>query len=299
MSRDMKWAYSLLTLTALFWAGTTIVARATVGEMPPLALSFWRSFVAFLLLAPFGIPRLWTVRREVVAHWRILTVIGFFGTTCFHSFLFVGVQYTQAINAALIQGSFVLTILLVAWLGLGGKITPRQWLGVFSGLAGAVTIVVRGDLEALLRLDLNIGDPIVWLGILCGAIYTVLLPRRPPKLDSVGFLTATFIVGSVTTLPLYVWEMIEIKAMPVDLKAVGAVVYVGLFSSVLGALFWIEGVRIIGPTTAGYFIYLTPVFSTLMAITLLGEDFGWYHLAGVVLIFGGVFIATTADTPNG
>jgi drug/metabolite transporter (DMT)-like permease len=59
-------------------------------------------------------------------------------------------------------------------------------------------------------------------------------------------------------------------------------------------LFWVDGIRRIGAAPAGYFIYLTPVFGTLMATALLGEEFAWYHALGIVLILGGVWLATAA-----
>ena len=66
------------------------------------------------------------------------------------------------------------------------------------------------------------------------------------------------------------------------------------FPAVLAHIFWVDAIRRIGPAPAGYFIYLTPVFGILMAIMLLGEVFSWYHGVGIVLILGGVWLATSA-----
>ena len=55
---------------------------------------------------------------------------------------------------------------------------------------------------------------------------------------------------------------------------------------------WVAGINRIGATTAGYFIYTVPVFGTAMAIGFLGETPRWYHLAGIALIFIGIYAAT-------
>ncbi|HJN04090.1 MAG TPA: EamA family transporter, partial [Alphaproteobacteria bacterium] len=65
--------YLLLVLTTLFWGLNVVVGRSAVGsEMPPVALTFWRWFLAILLLMPFAGPALWRQRSIVRRHWKIL-----------------------------------------------------------------------------------------------------------------------------------------------------------------------------------------------------------------------------------
>ena len=82
--------------------------------------------------------------------------------------------------------------------------------------------------------------------------------------------------------------------MPVTWTAFWAVLYIGLFPAVLAQLFWVDAVRRVGPATAGYFIYLTPIFGILMAVALLDETFAAHHAVGIVLILTGVWLATGA-----
>ena len=47
-------AYFLLTLTALFWSGNFIVGKAaSIYEIPPFSLNFYRWLFAGLILLPF------------------------------------------------------------------------------------------------------------------------------------------------------------------------------------------------------------------------------------------------------
>ena len=294
MPRVVTSPYTLLTLVALFWAGNTVVGRAVNEDLPPFGLAFWRSFGAFLILLPFGYSRVRDQWDIVVAHWRILTLLGFLGMTGFSAFVFVGLQYTDAVNGSLIQGTLTINIILVSLVLLGALITLRQTVGVVVALAGLIVIVVRGDVDTLVNLRLNIGDPLVYMGVVCHALFSVLLQRRPQALDLIAFMTVAFFVGSVLTLPLHLWEMANGQFMPMNFTAVWASAFVALFPSVLAQIFWADAIRQVGATTAGYFIYLTPVFGALMAIVLLGETFAWFHLAGIVLIFGGIYVATTA-----
>ena len=293
-ARSARVAYLLLTLTAAFWAGNTVIGRAVVGELPPLGFAFWRSFGAFLILAPIGLPRMWRARAEIARHWKILTLLGVLGMTGFAVFSFVALHSTGAVNATLIQGSQPVIVLITSWMIFNLAITGRQIAGIVVALTGLVAIVTRGELGALAGLGLNAGDFVFWLGVLCHGLFTALLPLRPKSLDLVCFLTTAFLIGALTTLPFHIAEMVVSEAMPLTWTALGAVLFVAVFPSVLAQLFWVESIRRIGPATAGYFVYLTPVFGTLAGIALLGEAFAWYHGAGIVLILGGVWLATGA-----
>jgi len=293
-ARSARLAYLLLTLTAAFWAGNTVVGRAVITELPPLGFAFWRSFGAFLILAPIGLPRMWRQRADIIAHWKILTLLGTLGMTGFAVLSFIALNSTEAVNATLIQGTQPIVVLITSWTIFGLVITGRQIAGIVLALLGLTAIVTRGDAGAFAGLGLNAGDFIFWLGVLCHGLFTALLPLRPKSLDLICFLTTAFLVGSLTTLPFHIGEIILVEAMPMTWTAFWAVAYIALFSSVLAQLFWVDGIRRIGAAPAGYFIYLTPVFGTLMATALLGEEFAWYHALGIVLILGGVWLATAA-----
>jgi drug/metabolite transporter (DMT)-like permease len=61
---------------------------------------------------------------------------------------------------------------------------------------------------------------------------------------------------------------------------------------VLAQIFWAFSVSRVGPGRAGYFIYLSPVFGVILAVSLLGEQFRWFHAVGIALIFTGIWLAT-------
>jgi drug/metabolite transporter (DMT)-like permease len=304
MIRHAWVAYAALTLTALFWAGNTIVGRAVYHELPPMGLAFWRSFGAFLIIAPFGFAQVWRERRTILAHWRDLTLLGVLGMTAFSALVFVGLRHTQAVNGSLIQGTLPLNIILASLVLFGRMVTPRQGLGLIAGMVGFALIVLRGHLTEIGAVALNVGDALIWLGVFCHGLFSILLPRRPVALDLPAFLTVAFFIGAVTTLPLHLWEIAEGNGMPATWTAVWASAFVALFPSVLAQFLWVAAIARVGATTAGYFIYLTPVFGAAIAVALLGEMIAWYHGAGIAFIFAGIWLATTgsakaAEKPSG
>jgi drug/metabolite transporter (DMT)-like permease len=293
ISRSTVIAYGLLVFTALCWAGAIITGRMVAGSVPPLSVNFWRWAVGFVLIAPFGLPGLLRSWPVVRAHWRVLVFLGFANMTAFGSLLFVGLEMTQAINGALLQGSMSITIVAMSFALLGVRINPAQGFGIACALLGVVTIVSRGDAGALLALQLNVGDVVIWVGVLFYSLYSVYLPRAPKNLSLVEIMTALCFVGATLSLPLYLWEALaQGRPTPLDATALWSVGYLAVFPSVLAQIFWALAIGRIGVNTASYFIYLSPVFGTLLGVGLLHEIFAWYHLAGIVFIFAGIYLGT-------
>lgn len=287
-------AFALLTLTALFWAGNTIVGRAVAGELPPMGISFWRNLLAFAIILPFGGAEVWRCRALIRREWKILVILSFFAIGLFTMLAFLGLQHTEAVNGALIQGTLPINIILVAWVLTGALITRRQAVGVVLAFFGVVVIVAKGSWTVLAGMSLNLGDPLIWGAVLSHATYTVLLPRRPMELSLYGFLTVLFGIGVVTCLPAYLIETIALdRPMPFNFTAVWAISFVALFCSVLAQQFWATAVKEVGPNMAGYFIYLTPVFATVMAVLLLDEALRPFHAAGIAFIAAGLYLAAS------
>ena len=300
MRAENTTAYILLTMTALFWAGTIIVGRVVADTVPPLSLNFWRWVVALVVIAPFGVRGVRRHWPDVTRHWRLLAVLGVLNMTGFGSFLFLGLKHTEAINGSLLLGTMPINIVAVAWLITRERITPVQAIGVAVGFLGLLTIIARADLSVLFGLTFNVGDPVIWLSIVFYAFYSVYLPRAPKDLPLASLMTVLCAVGVVTCLPFYLWETYgeDLATLP-SWDALWAVIYLGVFSSLLAQIFWVAGVNRIGPSTAGYFIYLAPVFGTVMAILLLGETFRWFHAVGIALVFAGVYLATRRGATTG
>ncbi len=74
--------------------------------------------------------------------------------------------------------------------------------------------------------------------------------------------------------------------------AIGSIIYVALFASVLAYIFWNKAIQMIGANKTGIFIHLMPVFSIVLAIIFLDENLRSYHIQGAILIFLGIFLTT-------
>lgn len=286
-------AYVMLGLTALFWGGTTVAARAAAGDIPPLTLTFWRWAVALVLFLPFGLRPWWRQRALYARHWKMMTGLSFLGIVAFTIFYFTGLQLTTGINTSLIHGGTPIAIVVLSIVILHEKVTPGEVLGIALALSGAVIIVIGGDPSRLMRLGFNIGDILVLLSMLSWALYTIALKWLPEGLEGPGFIFVLIALAVPMLAPFYAWELAAGKGFEATGGNISLILYTAVFSSVLAYLFWNHGVAVVGPKSAGFTNYLIPVVGILGSFAILGETVEPHHLIAITLIFAGLYLATS------
>lgn len=283
--------YLLLTLAVFFWAGNFIVGRAVRVDVPPVALAFWRWFFAAILVTVMARRHLSADLAKLRRSWGIVLLLAFAGIACFNTLVYIGLQHTIAVNALLMQSLMPVMIVGLSFLLFKEKIDLIQAAGVALSLLGALTIIGRGSLGVLLSLSLNRGDILVFIAVAGYAGYSIGLRKRP-AVHPLSFVAATFILGDLLLMPLYIWETMAGRSLHLDAPTVMAISYVAVFPSIVSYLCFNRGVELVGANRAGMFIHLIPVFGSVMAIVFLGESLQWFHIVGILLIAAGISMAT-------
>jgi drug/metabolite transporter (DMT)-like permease len=290
--------YLLLSLTALFWAGNIVLARYVAGHIPPLTLSCVRWIGAFFMLLPFAWPHLKRDWPALRARLPLIVALSATGFAFNNALSYWALQYTQALNALMIQSSGPLFVALWSLMLFGVRLTWAQLAGIAISLAGVLTIILRGDFGALVSIQFNRGDVMFAGAVMSFGLYSALMSRRP-KTHQLSLISCTIGCGAVLLLPLSIWEFSTGLAPKFDVLTVGTLIYVVIFASTLAYLFFNRGIALIGPNRAAPFLHLVPVFGSAMAILLLGEQPRLFHLIGYVLVLTGVFVASRQQAGAG
>ena len=283
--------YLLLTLANLLWAGNWIVSRAFRGELPPVALSFWRWTVAVLCLLPLALPHLRRDWPQLRAAWPWLLLFGALGTGGYNVLVYGGLQHTTAINGTLLNSFIPIMIVLISWLLLGKRLHGREAAGILVSFIGVLGIVAHGDIQRLRELTLNVGDLWILVSVLAWSAYTLLLSRRP-AVHALSFLTAITVTGLIFLLPFYAWEMAQGRHVIATPGSIAGIVYTGVGPAFLGYILWNRGVAEVGPARAGLFMHLVPAFGIVLSMIFLDEKPALYHAIGIGLIFAGIWLNT-------
>ena len=286
-------AWLLLVVCTVFWAGSSIAGRAAAGQVPPMTMSFWRWAIALAVLLPMGLAPLRRDWRVIARHWPIMSLFGFLGVAGFTAPYYVGLQYTDAVNATLLNATGPVLILVCSLLLVGTPITLRQGGGIAVAMAGMIVILLRGDASMLSRLELNPGDLLVLASHLSWSVYTVALRWAPKGLDRMSFLVAMIALADLMLLPPFLWELWTGARMELSVSNLSLIGYAAVFPSAIAYLLWNRAVPVVGANTAGAVQYLIPVFGVIGAVTLLGESLRLFHIVGVALIFAGVYVVSS------
>ena len=283
-------AAGLATLCWLLSAGVYVAAKAVTTEMPPWALCFWRVFIAFLILLPIT-HRHWSAMLSLVRQrWFSLLVIGGLGLSITQGLIYMGLNYTTAINAGLIIALMPVMTMVLARFLLNETVGTWQFIGSIIAFAGMAIIVTRGDLSALVRLDLNVGELFVVGAAIAFALYTVLLRRAKYELPGLPLLVVLLGAGVVAAIPFYTWELTHDERTALTAKGLLALIYTAGPGGALMYYLFNLSVQALGASRAGVFLYLQTVFVAVLACLFLGERLLAYHLVGALFILVGVLL---------
>jgi len=294
-SKD-KSAYIFLVLATLFWSGNFIVGKAaSLFEIPPFTLNFYRWVFAWLILAPFTLKEIVKKKNYILENIKLILILGITSITVFNSIVYYSLNFTQVISGVLMISTIPVMIIFFCWLFRIEKTNYYQILGVIFSLFGVVVIVTKADLSKLLDLNFNKGDLWMVVAMFSWAIYSALLRKKKFKLSKISFLQTIITAGLVFLLPAYLVEMSLGYKLNIHIPFILTLGYVVLFPGLASFFFWIKGISIIGSNRAGVFLHLMPIFSTIMAIIIFNEKFMTYHLIGAILIITGIILSSTRN----
>ncbi len=284
-------AYILLCLTTLFWAGNFVLARGVSGHIPPISLSWFRWLLAFFLILPFTIHEVQKDWNVIKANLPNLIFLGVLSVGTFNTLAYIGLNYTTAINALVLQSSSPVLIVILGFFIFRDTITSLQGVGILASLAGVLIVIFKGDLSAFQSLVFSRGDAWILVAMFTWAIYTVFFRTRP-DIHWKSFTVVTFGIGVLFITPLFIGEIAMGAKLTFDFETLLALGYVSIFPSTLAYLFYNRGIELLGSNRGGVFMHLVPLFGTLLAVGVLGEKLQLFHISGFVLILLGIWIAS-------
>jgi drug/metabolite transporter (DMT)-like permease len=286
-------AYIFLVLCTLFWAGNFIVGKvASLFEIPPFSLNFYRWLIAFIILFPFTYKKITENFHEIKKKIIPLSIMGFTSITIFNSVVYYSLNFTQVLNGVLMISTIPVLIIFFSSCFTNEKIKINQILGVITSLIGVLIIITKFQLNTLLSLNLNKGDLWILVAMISWATYSIMVKEKKINLDPLALLQTLIFIGLIFLIPFYLFELHNAQYLKLNIPVLLTVSYVVIFAGIGAYIFWIGAIKIIGPSRSGVFLHLMPVFSSLMAIFLLGERLANFHIFGALFILTGIIVST-------
>ncbi|HEV2674335.1 MAG TPA: DMT family transporter [Aliidongia sp.] len=285
-------ALLLLVVTPLFFAANQLTARIVDGAVPPITLAVGRWSCTFLILLPMVGRPLWAARAELAREAGRLLVLGGFGMGLCGAPIYIAGQTTTATNMGLIYALSPVMILALTAAIWRYRVTARQGVGSVLALIGVMVIVGKGDPDRLLSLSFIPGDLWTLLSTLSWSFYSVLLRYWPSRLPLLVRFAAIVLAGVMVTLPCAILELAVADWPRLAPSAFGYMGFLGLVPGFCAYGCYGKLVALKGPAWAGLMLYLGPLYNGALGYLLLGEQPGFYHLWGCLLILPGLYLST-------
>jgi drug/metabolite transporter (DMT)-like permease len=219
------------------------------------------------------------------------------GGAAFGTLQYVALQYTTALNMGVVGSVAPAFIVAATWLLFRDRLSPAQLCGVMISLSGVLVIVSQLDPSRLASLTLNSGDLIIIANMVLWALYSACLRLRP-SIHPMTFMLSMAIIAGVANLPFAAFEhAIDFRLQATELTML-ALLYSALITTLLAYFAWSAGIDIVGAPRASAFLHTIPLFSALLATSILGERIELFHVVGFALILGGVTLAARPSTPK-
>jgi drug/metabolite transporter (DMT)-like permease len=286
------WPYLIIAGASLIFASNHIIARYLGGVIPPMGFVFWRMVIGALILMPFAAPGLLAKRGLILKHWKLFALMGFLFVPLGNGGIYAAYTYTTALNGAVVSAAQpVITVLLSALL-FRDLINGKQGFGILIAATGVMAIIARGDVATILALQFNVGDLLMIVSIGAAALHNVLVRNVPREISIPQLLVIVQLFGLIFTTPLYIAETIYVRPVPFTGEAVAALIWVGIAVTAVAVGLTNAAIRTLGANKASISNYMRVLFTAALAIFLLGETFETFHLFGLVLVVGGVYLMT-------
>lgn len=291
-------AYALLLTTAILWGIASPVIKYTLKFIQPFSFLFWRFLFTSLIFLPlFFIYQ--HSKKISLSPKKIfkLSFLGFIGTTLSLGLLFVGYNYTTAIDGSIIYSIAPIIVVVGGAIFLREKITNQEKVGTSFAFLGSLIIIIQPILEGkAFALKNFYGNLLVLVSAVAWAAYCLLVRKIEfkEKTDPLSLTAIGFFAGFITITPIFLLEQLNFHQISTEFlpnfNALPGIIYMSLFSSVIAYFTYNLGYALIEASEATIFDYLKPVFAAPLAVIWLGEKITLPFLAGAIVIFLGVFL---------
>ncbi|MFO7784477.1 MAG: DMT family transporter [Thermodesulfobacteriota bacterium] len=286
--------YIKLVLTALFWGGTFVAGRIVAREVGPFSASFLRFLTASVFLALI----LWRVegRIPIPGRNRIfpLVLLGLTGVFSYNVFFFLGLERIEAGRASLIIANNPVFITLFSALIFRDRLPSLAVLGILCSLLGAAVVITRGDVAQALQGGAGLGELFIFCCVLSWVAYSLIGKAVLVTLSPLVTVSWAAFIGTAALLVPACLEGLTGEFLTFPASSWFGILYLGLFGTVAGFVWYYRGIQEIGPARASQFINLVPVSAVLLASIILDEPLGLSLVAGGVLVLSGITLTNRA-----
>lgn len=287
MATSKKSAIALATATAFIWGLSFLSIKTAVVVVPPMSLGLARFIVASIVLLIVLIVRHKAIQLEL-KDLPLMAGAGLVGVTLYFMGENNGILLLSASEASIIVGTIPVLTMITERVFMKGRISTAQYGGAALSAIGVSLIVI----ESLKLSPAPLGYLFMGMAALSWVGYVFLTKPLLAKYDSLEITFWQSVFGALGFVPFALFEHIAWASMTPMIIA--NILYLGIFCSAIGYLFYIISLDTLGPGVSSVFINLIPVVSVASSFVILGERLSVIQILGGLTAVGGVYMTSLA-----
>ncbi|WP_340113384.1 DMT family transporter [Maribellus mangrovi] len=281
-------AYASALGAAFFWSFSFIWFKIAYLGYEPITVVIFRLAISAVLmgviagaLKRFQLP----AKKDI---WLFILM------SLFEPFLYFigesyGLMYISSTVAAVIVATIPLFTPVAAWFFHREKVRWMNIVGLLFSFIGVGLVVLNGSF----RFDASpLGVALEFMAVFAAISYSIVLRSLVGRYNTMSIIAWQNIIGVVMFLPLWLgFEFQDFISKPFHPQAFRAIVFLAVFSSTLGFVFFTQAIRNLGVNLSNTFINLIPVFVAILSFFILKDNLGIQQIVGIVIVVSGLFLA--------
>jgi len=290
----------MMLCMVIVWALAFPFIKIGLKDLSYINLTIMRFFIVCLvILIIFLLKSQWfnkLHKKDIIP----IFLLGFFGVIVYHLGLNYGEQLISPGAASLIIATIPVYIIILSAVFLKEKLNLIGMAGISLSLMGVLIISIRGTESATIEITYLSAALAVFIAAIMGALYTIAGKKMLERYNGFSLTIYAIILGSTGLIPFAIlsnFGILKFAGRPL-LEEVGsmsyetwiAIIFLGAFSTVIGYIIWYVALQLKTATEISVYLYLIPVFSTLVSFFLFDDKITLYYVLGGILVIIGLYV---------
>jgi drug/metabolite transporter (DMT)-like permease len=277
-------------LTAIFWGGTFIAGRVVAKEVGPFSAAFFR----FAIASSFLTLIVWRIDGKLILPKKKQMVpvilLGLTGVFTYNVFFFKGLKLINAGRASIIIANNPIFIAILSAYFFKEKLNLIKVIGIIISVTGAIIVISKGNLNEIVQGNIGRGEIFIFCSVLSWVVYSLIGKVVMADLSPISSVFYSCVIGTFFLFFPACFEGIFNNFHHYPITAWLGIFYLGIFGTVVGFVWYYEGIKMIGPTKASLFINFVPVSAVILAFMILDEPITLSLFIGTILVCAGVYL---------
>lgn len=214
--------------------------------------------------------------------------LGFLGYYLASYLDFEGLSYISAQLERLTLFTYPVMVAVLSWIFFREKITRRVFAALITSYIGVSFLYFNeSPASSAVGNSTALGTVLVALAAFSFSLYVIFSKAFISRLGSLIF-TSIAMSSSTVFILFQFFATHELGDLNVSTKLWFLASLLAIVSTLIPSFFTSEAINRIGATRTSIMGSIGPVVTIFLAVTLLGEDFGWAQVIGLLLVMFGV-----------